>query len=174
MHGLTNPKLTALSNALNCVFILSCNSYSRTSLAPHVSVTDHPVGIQQLQNITAEWTGWPWPSSQTDVFSSILFWTSRMSLQFCVTQLHSIIKAGSPLNTQNVPTSSYYINKFNETVEGSFDIIAVTYRVRQPLNIRQVVLQTYTVSWHQKNCSWKISKNAVSQTVSTPSMSEKS
>ena len=99
MHGLTNPKLTALSNALNCVFILSCDSYSRTSLAPCVSGTDHPVGIQQLQNITADWTGWPWPSSQTDVFSSIPFWTSKKSLKFCVTQLHSIIKAGSLLNT---------------------------------------------------------------------------
>jgi hypothetical protein len=164
-----------LSDALNCMVILSCISYSRTSLAPCVSGTVHPVGIQQLQNTTAEWTGWPWPSSQTDVYSSIVFWPTRMSLKFCVTQLHSIIKGGSllKLNTQNVPTSNYYSDEFNETVEGSFDITAVTYTVRQQLNIRQVVLQTYTVSWHQTTWSWKISKNAVRQIVSTPSMSGK-
>ena len=118
--------LAALSNTLNCMFILSCNLYARISLAPSVSGIAHPVGIQQLQNITAEWTGRPWPSSQTDVFSSILFWPNRMSLKFCVPQLHSIIKAGCILNTQNVPTSSYYINEFNATVEGNFDITAVT------------------------------------------------
>jgi hypothetical protein len=158
------------------MFILPCNSYSCTSLAPCVSGAVHSVGIQQLQNITAEWTGWPWPSSQTDIFSSILFWPSKMSLKFCVTQLHSIIKAGCllKLNTPNVPTCSYYISEFNETVEGSFDITVVTCTVRQHLNIRQVVLQTYMVSWHEATCTWKISNNAISQFVSTPSMSEKS
>jgi hypothetical protein len=44
-----------------------------------------------------------------------------MSLKFCVIQLHSTINAGYvlKLNTLYVPTSSYYIGKFNETVEGS-------------------------------------------------------
>lgn len=120
------------------------------------------------------WINWTALTKQSDVFSSILFWPSKMSLKFCVTQLHSIIKPGCLLNTQNVSTSSYYINEFNETVENSFDITAVTYTVRRHLNIWQVVPQRYTVSWHQTSCSWKISKNAVSQTVSTPSMSEKS
>ena len=77
-----------------------------------------------------------------------------MSLKFCVTQLHSITKAGCLLNTQNVSTSSSYIKEFNETVEGSFDVTAVTYTVRQHLDIRQVVLQTYKVSWHQTTWPW--------------------